>query len=174
MTFCIVVRGPLASGKTTVANALAQVLDARVVSVDRILDEQGLEDWEDHDDGTYCITEESFLRANTFVIAEVRHIAATGHPAVVDGNFYWRSALDDLASRHEGTCRVFTLKVPLATCVERNKGREQPIGDEKDVKMVFDMVTSFDAGTSVDASGTAQEAVSRIVSDLRVTGAVPR
>lgn len=163
----IVIRGPLASGKSTIASALASKLGAQVVSVDRILDEHGLEEWEDHSDGTYCVTEKSFLRANDYVLEEAKRIHASGRSSIVDGNFYWRSALDDLLSRMDVPCHVFTLRVPLPQCVERNRAREHPVGDDGDVKMVFDRVSSFDAGTLVDATGTVDGTVRVILASLR-------
>ncbi len=169
MTFCVLIRGPLASGKTTIANALADRTGARVISVDRILDEQGLEEWEDHSDGTYCVTEKSFLRANDFVLEDASRLHARGQSTIIDGNFYWRSTVEDLVGRIGTVCHVFTLKVPLSVCVERNKTRAHPIGNEMDVKMVFDEVSSFDVGTLVDVTGTVEEAVEAIRASLRAS-----
>lgn len=165
--YSIFIRGPLAAGKTTIANVLASKLNTQVISVDLILDEHGLEEWEDHADGTYCITEKSFLRANDHVLEAAHKIHASGRPSIVDGNFYWRSAVDDLRSRMGVPCHVFTLKVPLSKCVERNKARKHPVGDDGDVKMVFDRVSSFDAGTPVDATGTVDVTVEIILAYLR-------
>lgn len=163
----VVIRGPMASGKSTIAHALAGRIGGVVVSIDRILEERGLEEWEEgRRPGTRHITERAFLRANDWVVDEADRHRAEGRSSIIDGNFYWRSVLEDLLERILVRREVFTLTLPLSVCVERNARRVRPIGDASDVQMVYDKVTEFEAGRPVDASGTPEEVLSVILAQI--------
>ena len=155
------IRGPLGSGKTTISRRVAEALPARYISIDRLLDEHQLEQWEND-----FISERSFLRANDIAIREAEGPLHEGTPVVIDGNFYWRSVLDDLAARLDYPHLVVTLRVPLDVCIDRDSRRPSPIGAE-DTRMVFEKSTSFDYGLPVDASGSVDQAVGAIMEGLR-------
>ncbi|HYK93110.1 MAG TPA: AAA family ATPase, partial [Thermoplasmata archaeon] len=104
MRFCLIVRGPLGVGKTTVSEALAKLLHARVVSIDQILERHNLEEWEDG-----YISVGSFLRANDFALEEAGPHLRQDIPVIVDGNFYHRAAIDDLLARVHVPHAVVTL-----------------------------------------------------------------
>jgi predicted kinase len=142
MSYYVVIRGPLGVGKSTVSAKLAKVMKGELVSIDRLLDEHGL--WESG-------RASEFLQTNKFA-AEVAEVhLAEGRPVVFDGNFYWKSAIDDLERRLHYPHFVFTLEAPLALCVERDRLREKPYGAEA-ARQVFVKSTRFDRGVKLDAT----------------------
>ncbi|HEY6238736.1 MAG TPA: ATP-binding protein [Thermoplasmata archaeon] len=158
--YAVLIRGPIGVGKSTVSEALAQQIGGSWISIDRILDERGIERWK----GGF-VSEASFLRANTFAIAQASDSLARGRPAVFDGNFYWRSAVEDLDRRVGHPLHVFTLKAPLEVCLERNRGRSPPQADEG-TRKVYAKATGFDVGVSIDATRPLAETVAAIRSHL--------
>ena len=97
MSYYIILRGPLGSGKTTIAKQLAQQLQARHFAVDDMLERSKIPIT--HEDG--YISQETFLRVNNWMIAEAETLLDDGTPIIFDGNFYWKSQIDDLIERHE-------------------------------------------------------------------------
>lgn len=124
--YAIIVRGPLGAGKTTVSNRLARRLGAKHISVDGIIDRPDVEEW---DDARGCYSEKCFLRANEIAAPEAKKELARGRPVLFDGNFYWPSQVDDLPRRLECKTFVFTLKVPLPLCIERDRQRDHTHGE---------------------------------------------
>lgn len=171
MSICVVVRGPLGIGKTTVGRALAQAMGAELISIDQILEEHQLEEWDSD-----RISLASFLRANTFAIERARDSLARHVPVIVEGNFYWAEQVDDFLTRLGSSAVVFTLLAPLHVCIERDRQRPEPAegvgpraGDhmgEESVRQVYAMVSAVDRGSPVDASGPTQETVRRILAQL--------
>lgn len=158
----VIVRGPLGAGKTTVSKRLAQFIAADYLSIDDILDQHGLEEW---DDVRGCYSERSFLQANEFAAAAARPALERGDRVVFDGNFYWSSQVDDLVSRLACPVLIFTLKVPLDVCITRDGGRMPTHGPEA-TKEVFALTTSFSAGIEVDATRPIDDIVGEILSHL--------
>jgi hypothetical protein len=149
--FLLIIRGPLGSGKTTVSRAVARALRARVVSIDEILE---LYEW---DGGSLRL----FLRANRVAALRARRELARGVPVVVDGNFYWKRAIDDLLGRLPFPSRVFTLRVPLRVCIARDRARALSYGKEA-TRLVFAKVNRFEYGIPVDGTRPLAEIVRRI------------
>jgi predicted kinase len=158
--FALLIRGPLGIGKSTVSEELAKQLGGLWISIDRILDERGIERWK----GGF-VSEASFLRANTFALAQASKTLAQGHPVVFDGNFYWRSAVEDLTRRVRYPLHVFTLKAPLELCLRRNRGRSPPQADDG-ARKVYAKATEFDVGVSIDATRSVADMVAAIRSHL--------
>lgn len=156
MSFFLVVRGPLGAGKTTIARAIAIAVSAEVVSVDEIVDR---EEW---DGGSEAL----FLRANEVVAERARPVLARGRPVVVDGNFYWASALDDLARRLPFPHEVFTLRVPLEVCIERDRLRSRSYGAEA-TREVYAKVSGADRGFAIDGTRPVGEVVEAMRARLR-------
>jgi predicted kinase len=152
MSFFLIVRGPLGAGKSTIARALAQALGAEVVSIDEILE---LQEW---DGGSEAL----FLAANVVAAERARGLLLRRVPVVVDGNFYWESALQDLAERLPFPHEVFTLKVPLEVCIERDRLRSPSYGEEA-TREVFEKVARVDRGIPIDGT----RGIAHIVQDLR-------
>ena len=164
MGFYLIVRGPLGSGKTALARRLTEFLDGRYISIDQILDDHQLEEW----DGDY-ISEHSFLDANRFAVGEAEAGLRRGTPVIIDGNFYWKSVVEDLVAQLLHPHLVVTLKVPFSECVARDAGRAYPLGPEN-VRMVFDKVTSFECGFPLDATGSLEDTTRRAVRALEEAG----
>jgi len=162
MAFYIVVRGPLGIGKTTVSERLAKVTGAEYVSVDRILDEPGVEEWDD-EAGHY--SERCFLRTSELAAERARTFLDRGTPVIFDGNFYWRSQVADLVRRLNFPHYVFTLKAPLDLCIQRDRQRDPPHGREA-TESVYSKSTEFDWGIGIDATQPVESVVREIASHL--------
>jgi predicted kinase len=170
-SYYCVIRGPLGVGKSSVARSLAKAIAAEYVAIDRILEEERLEEWEED-----RISQRSFLRANDFAVARARPSLAQATPVVFDGNFYWRSVLDDLIRRLPFLHFVFTLEAPLDVCIERDRQRPTPgpgaepragnrLGAEAAAR-VYALVMLVRYGESIDATGTVADTVAKIRSRL--------
>lgn len=156
MSFYILIRGPLGIGKSTVSVRLARELRGRCISIDRILEHHSL--WE-----SGRLSE--FLRANRFAVGRARPLLARSTPVIFDGNFYWKTQIEELIGRLGEPHFVFTLEAPLAICVERDRRRPHPYGPRA-VAEVYAKSTRFDYGIAVEASGTLASALREIGSHL--------
>ncbi|HLM90999.1 MAG TPA: AAA family ATPase [Thermoplasmata archaeon] len=156
MSYCVVIRGPLGVGKTTVSKRLSARIAAEYISIDRILDEDGL--WE-----AGHLSE--FLRANEIAAARAEPMLAKRTPVVFDGNFYWKSQIEDLVGRFRYPHFVFTLKAPLRVCIERDARRPKPHGIEA-AKEVYAKSTRFEYGIGLDATCPIPSILRKITSRL--------
>ncbi len=95
MTYLIIIRGPLGSGKTTIAKELAKKLNAKYFSIDDTIDENKLAD--DKEQG--YISQKSFHTANEILIPQINKTLAQNIPVVIDGNFYWKTQIEDLLAK---------------------------------------------------------------------------
>lgn len=161
MSYYIIIRGPLGCGKSTVAKKLAEKLNAEYFEIDRILDENNLT--KDTEDG--YISQKSFVKANEIAVSKAKNFLEKDKPVVFDGNFYWKSQVDDLIKRLNFPRYIFTLKAPLEICIERDREREKTHG-EAAVRAVYKKSTAFDYGISIDVTKSLDEAVDEIISHL--------
>ena len=162
MSFFIIVRGPLGCGKTTIAEKLAKSLKAEYIAIDRILDENNLE--KDIESG--YISQKSFIRVNEIVASKARQILESKKPVVFDGNFYWKSQIEDLVKRLGFPHHIFTLKAPLDICIERDKKRLKTHGEDA-VRAVYKKSTEFDCGIPIDVTKPLDKCVDEILSHLK-------
>ncbi|MBS3051565.1 MAG: hypothetical protein J4400_05445 [Candidatus Aenigmarchaeota archaeon] len=79
MTYCIIVRGPLGVGETTIAKRIAERTGRKYVSVDEILRRNNLDNVKDGN-----IPLRNFIRANEIIAKKY-----PGKPLIIDGNFYY-------------------------------------------------------------------------------------
>lgn len=162
MSYFIIIRGPLGSGKTTISKRLASILNAEHIAIDGILDEHKLTD--DKEDG--YISQKSFIKANEIAVTHAKEILMSGRPIIFDGNFYWESQIDDLILKLQFPHSIFTLKVPLSVCIERDSKRTHP--HRKDAAMVVYAKTSeFDAGTTIDASTSTENIIDQMMTQIQ-------
>ena len=134
-------------------------MGAERISIDEVLEANCLED--DIEDG--YISQRSFIKANEIVAQKANEMMDSGTTVIFDGNFYWKSQLDDLEGRLRHKGYVFTLKVPLDICISRDRARAKPIGIEA-TKEVYEKAMSFEYGTDIDAAGKLEDTVDRILS----------
>jgi tRNA uridine 5-carbamoylmethylation protein Kti12 len=165
MSYYVIIRGPLGIGKSTVSVRIAKALGAKYVSVDRILEEPGVEEW-DAAAGHY--SERAFLRTSELAAERARVILDQGKPVIFDGNFYWQSQITDLVGRLPFPHHVFTLQAPLDLCIQRDGKRVLPHGREAAEK-VYAKSTEFEWGVGIDATPSVERVVSNILAQIRVT-----
>ena len=117
----------------------------------------------------YCVvsyvSQKSFKKANEIACKEAIPILKQGTPIVFDGNFYWKSQVDDLIERLDFPHYVFTLKAPLEVCIDRDSKRNKTHG-EIAVKVVHKKSTEFDYGTLIDVTKPLQDCINEIISYL--------
>lgn len=162
--YYIIIRGPLGSGKSTISKRLANAIKAEYVEIDRELDKVG-ETW-------YAgyVSQRSFIRADEAATKRVKPILEMGIPVVFDGNFYHKSQIEDIINRLKYPHYVFTLKVPLRVCIERDSKRNKTHGADA-AKAVYKKSTRFKYGTIVDATKPLSEVIKEILAYLQSKGA---
>jgi len=165
MSFYVIIRGPLGCGKSTIAKRLAKTLDAAYAELDRVLDEHDLTS--DKEDG--YISQASFIKANGIIALEAGPVLNSGRPMVFDGNFYWRSQIEDLVNRLEFPHYVFTLKASLEVCIARDAGRKKSHGGDA-AGAVYAKATEFDYGVVIDVDRTPDACIQDIISHLPKLG----
>ncbi len=84
---------------------------------------------------------------------------------ILDGNFYWKSQIEDLIGQLDYRHYVFTLKAPLSVCVDRDSRRATPHGSQA-AREVYAKSTKFDYGIGLDATRPIETVVREIVSHL--------
>lgn len=151
----IIIRGPLGIGKTTIAKEVAKNLNAKYLSVDKLLEENNL-DKVDKKIGKVPLN--NFLKVNKI-------ISRLKGDLVIDGNFYYKKQIEDLIKKI-GKIKVFTLKASLNECIRRDKSRKNQLG-KKAAREVFNLVSKFDYGKIVDTENkTSEEVVKLILKEL--------
>jgi len=162
MTYYIIIRGPLACGKTTIAKILSKILKAQYFSVDEVLDEHGLT--KDREKG--YISQKSCLKANEINVKRAKKFLNKGIPVIFDGNFYWKSQIEDLILRlKEYPHFVFTLKAPVEVCIARDIERGETHGADA-ARVVHKKVSEFDYGNIINISGSLERGLADIFSYL--------
>ncbi|MFH1430112.1 MAG: ATP-binding protein [Candidatus Uhrbacteria bacterium] len=163
MTHFIIIRGPLGSGKSTIAQNLAKRIDARYISIDHELSDRGLDHMSADDE---CIPQEQFLKLNEALLPEVREAMRLGRSVILDGCFYFKEVIEDLFEKLEFPGKVFTLKVPVEVCIERDRGRATTFGEDA-ARAVHSLVSRFDYGESMDATQPLDEIINTILEKLQ-------
>ncbi len=163
MGYYVIIRGPAGSGKSTVSALLSARIGAREMNFDKLLVDLGL----DYDvSGKGGIPLDRFLRIDEAMLPEFRRELAGGGNLVLDGNFYYREQILDLLGKLDFPHHIFTLKASLQECIKRDGGRKSPLGPDG-TRAVFNLVSAFDCGTTVDTEGKSpDEVVEEIVSKL--------
>ncbi|HIH11943.1 TPA: ATP-binding protein [Candidatus Woesearchaeota archaeon] len=162
MSFLIIIRGPLGIGKSTLAHHLAKKINAKIIAIDRVLDKHNLTRHKERG----FISQKSFIKANVLMIPKIKAYFKKGFPVIVEGNFYWKSQIDDLLQRIKQPTFVFTLKAPLPLCIERDRTRSQTCGKDA-ARVVYKKSTEFKYGIMIDVSKrTITQSVKEIVRHL--------
>ncbi len=162
MSYYIIIRGPLGSGKSTIAETLAQKLDAECIGMDEVLEKNGLDKMPPN---APCISVENFIKANELVIPAAREKLSGGKIIIFDACFYHKEVIEHLIQNLPFPHYIFTLKIPLEVCIERDSKRSKTYGEGATVA-VFGLVTRFDYGTNIDVSRSLDEAIKDILNNL--------
>lgn len=162
MSFYVIIRGPLGCGKSTISERLAKILNAEYIAMDRIVDNPSLITREKEEG---YISQKNFIQANEIAVKRVKKQLENGKPVVFDGNFYWKSQVENLISRLDFPHYVFTLKAPLEVCINRDSKRTKTHG-EMAAKVVYKKSTEFDYGTLIDVTKPLKECLDEILSYL--------
>lgn len=152
MSYYIIVRGPLGIGKSTIARALAKKLKADYYSIDKILEDNGLDKKDDN------FVPEDFIKADEIVIPQVLKSLEKGKIVIFDGCFYFREQISHLEKSIPFKGYTFNLKAPVEICIERDKGRKRVYG-EGAARAVHDLVSKFDYGINIDTQGKSEKQV---------------
>ncbi len=161
MTYYIIIRGPLGCGKSTISKILVKKLNAKYFAVDRVIDKYNLTN--DKEKG--YISQRSFIKANDIITPKIKKYLRKNIPVILDGNFYWKSQIEDLINKLNYSHYIFTLKAPLKTCIERDRKRNKSHG--KDAAMaVYKKSTSFKYGIIIDVTKPLEKIIKEIISYL--------
>jgi len=162
MSYYIIIRGPLGSGKTTIAEKLAQNLNAEYVGVDEVLEKNGLDVIPPNEP---CIPVENFIKANDLIIPSATEKLASGTIVIFDACFYHKEVIENLIKNLSFDHYIFTLKVPVDVCIQRDQDRNKTHGAGA-AHAVHGLVSQFDYGTIIDANKSFEETFEDIISYL--------
>jgi broad-specificity NMP kinase len=155
MNYLIIIRGPAGVGKTTISRKVALIINAEVFHFEKIMRELKL----DYIAGDKWIPLNKFLMADKIMLPKFKK-AIKKHSIILDGNFYQREQIEDLIKKIDSPHFVFTLKADIKECVKRDKKRKGKLGEQA-TKDVFNLVSAFDYGISIDTNNKTPEAVVR-------------
>lgn len=163
MAYFIILRGPAAVGKTTVAKALAKSIGAKHIAFDRVMAKHKLDTIEGRG-----ISAGNFLKANRLIVPAALRELKSGRRVVFDGCFYRKRQLDNLVrSLQPYKHFVFTLNAPLEECIKRNSNRKKPLR-KKDIEQVYALTKKVVVGIKIDTTGKlTRELVEEIKSRLQ-------
>ena len=119
---------------------------------------------EDKEDG--YISQKSFIKANQIAAQRAELSLENDTPVVFDGNFYWKSQIEDLFQRLPYPNHVFTLVLPLKLCIERDSKRVKSCGQDA-VEAVFAKTTEFEYGIPIDASQFVNYVVDEMLKEIK-------
>tara|TARA_B100002003_G_C13765518_1_gene380075 strand:- start:51 stop:554 length:504 start_codon:yes stop_codon:yes gene_type:complete len=159
--YYIIIRGPLGCGKSTIAEKLSRILNAKYVAIDRIVDNPKLITKEKEEGYR---SQKNFIKANEIAVEKIKKILVNGKSVIFDGNFYWKSAILDLEKRlknYKGY--VFTLKAPLKTCIQRDNQRDKTHGKDA-AEAVYKKSISFKYGEIID---TENKSVNEVINEIK-------
>ncbi|HLC81781.1 MAG TPA: AAA family ATPase [Candidatus Nanoarchaeia archaeon] len=157
----IIIRGPLGCGKSTIAGKLSKILNAKYFAVDRILEEHNLTK---NKEAGY-ISQRSFIEANEIIALRAKRILDSGKLIVFDGNFYWKSQINNLIEKLNFQHHVFTLKAPLKVCIARDAERGKTHGEDA-ARTIYKKSIEFDYGTVININRSLGECIDDILSYL--------
>lgn len=158
MSYYVIIRGPAGVGKTTISKLLADKINANVVNFDRVMEELGM----DYIEGEKCIPLHKFMKADEVMLPKFKKDLEDGKNLILDGNFYHKEQIEDIVSKLDFPNIAFTLKAGLKECIERDRTRENGLGD-KAISDVFALVSAFGYGIDID---TQNKDLEQIVNEI--------
>ena len=152
----IIIRGPLAVGKTTISKLLAKNINAEYLSLDKILKDNNLE-------GNDGIPLENFLKANKIIYKIINNCEKI---FIIDGCFYHQEQLDDLGKKLKNNIIIFTLTSNVEKCIERDSKRINVYGEDS-ARFVHMITTKIKAGYEINNNNlTIQETIDKIMEQI--------
>lgn len=162
MSYYIIIRGTLGSGKSTIAEKLAGILKAKHIGIDEVLKKNGLDKMPPD---APCVSAKNFIKANEIILPEAKELLANGRVVIFDACFYHKEVIEHLVKNLPFENYIFTLKAPLELCIKRDGERNKTHG-EGAAQAVHSLVSRFDYGTIIDANKTFDETIKDILSYL--------
>jgi len=162
MIYFVIIRGPLGCGKTTIAKKLCRILSAEYISIDKVLEDYGLDNV---DSKAECIPVENFIKANEIVLPKAKEKLENGKIVIFDACFYHKESIENLIENLLYPNYVFTLKAPIQVCIERDSKRSKTHGEDS-AKAVHKLVSKFDYGVIIDITKPVNYSVEEILSYL--------
>ena len=156
----VIIRGPAAVGKSTIAKIVAERIGALYISVDDILSKHNLDTIEK--DG---ISVNNFIKGNEIALDIIKQLKPK--VIVIDGCFYREGQMEHLLKNLKGKHFIFTLKAKVDECISRNLKRTRPMPKDA-IYDVFKLVSKKDYGIIIDTSGkTINQVIEEILSHLK-------
>ncbi len=112
-----------------------------------------------------CISAENFIKANKIVLPEAKQLLNGGKIVIFDACFYHKEVIKHLIQNLPYEHYIFTLKAPLALCVQRDNDRYKTYG-KKAAADVHALVSRFDYGTNIDVTEDLESTLNNILSYL--------
>lgn len=162
MSYFIIIRGPLGSGKTTISKQLSKLLGAEHISIDKVLDDNKLDKADPEAGG---IPVDNFIKANEIVLPIAKEKLAKGQVVIFDACFYYKEPIEHLIKNLPYPHYEFTLKLPVEECIKRDSIRNLVYGEDA-ARAVYSMVSRFDYGQVIDVSGDLDSGIKQILSSL--------
>jgi tRNA uridine 5-carbamoylmethylation protein Kti12 len=159
MSYFIIIRGPLVSGKTTISKQLSKLLNAEHIFIDKVLDENKLDKVDPKADR---IPVENFIKANEIILPTAKEKFSKGQIVIFDGCFYYKEPIEHLIKNLPYPHYEFTLKVSVEECIKRDSFRNLVYGEDA-TRAVYNMVSRFDYGKNIDVSGDLDSAIKQIL-----------
>ncbi|MBU3912790.1 MAG: GrpB family protein [Nanoarchaeota archaeon] len=153
MSYYIIIRGPLGIGKSTISKELAEELNAKYVSMDKILEENNLEKVSKRQG---CIPARNFIKADNIILPKLKKALSSGKIVILDGCFYHKEQIEHLNKSLKFMHYAFNLKAPLSVCIDRD--RKRPVIYGKDAaKAVYSLVSKFEYGVNLNTENKSSK-----------------
>lgn len=137
-------------------------MNAQYFGIDEVLADHGL-------DKVYpdaeCIPAENFIKANEIILPAAKQALEQGEVVIFDACFYHKEPIEHLIANLPYPHYAFTLKAPLEICITRDAARGKTHGEDA-ARAVHGLVSRFDFGTVIDATGTLEDTLRAIRSYL--------
>ena len=160
--YFIIIRGPLACGKTTISKILAKKINAKYFSIDKILEKQNLDKV---DPKIGCIPEKNFIKAIDTILPKIKNNLKKQN-IIFDGCFYHKKFINYLKNNLPHKNYIFTFKASITTCIDRDKNRKISYGKGA-TQAVHNLVSKFDCGKIINTNKkTINETINEIILSL--------
>ena len=155
MSYYIIIRGPAASGKSTIAKKLAKKLHAHYINFDSVLSDHNLDIIEVDGIGT-----ENFIKGNNFIISHIKKRLEKNQIVIIDACFYRKKHIEHLIKNLPYKHFIFSLKISLEECIRRNEARGKKM-KKKDIEDVFALVSQLKIGITITTEGKTVDGITK-------------